>query len=202
MNSFDSRARDWDKEKWHTNRAIAIASELGKMIPLNPAMKALEYGAGTGILSFLLKDQFAEITLMDSSGEMIEVCKEKAAFYGTPHIKPLWIDLEHTDYEQKFDVIYNQMVLHHITDVDTLLRKFYSLLHPGGYLAIADLFAEDGSFHSPEVKVHHGFDPVILGRTLETMGFKDPVYHTCYTVRRESEEPIRSFYWPHKNKPF
>jgi ubiquinone/menaquinone biosynthesis C-methylase UbiE len=40
-------------------------------------MKALEYGAGTGILSFLLSESFSEITLMDNSQEMVNVMHEK-----------------------------------------------------------------------------------------------------------------------------
>ena len=46
MSEFDARAREWDKDKMHTNRSVAIATELEKRIPLNSSMKALEYGAG------------------------------------------------------------------------------------------------------------------------------------------------------------
>jgi tRNA (cmo5U34)-methyltransferase len=186
MSSFDDRAREWDKDKIHTERSVAIASELKKMVPIDHSMKALEYGAGTGILSFLLQDQFAEITLMDNSVEMIKVCEEKAEFFGTKHIKPLWFDLEHSDYDQQFDIIFNQMVLHHVNNVDAILKKFHSRLNPGGYLAIADLFPEDGSFHGPEVKVHWGFDPANIGNTLQSVGFKNIGHKTCFNMKRDS----------------
>ena len=186
MNEFDSRAREWDKDKMHLERSIAIAAELERMIPIKGSMKALEYGAGTGILSFLLKDQFSEITLMDNSQEMIKVCEEKVEYHQLNHVKPIWYDLEHKDYAQKFDIIYNQMVLHHVKDVETILNKFYTLLNPDGYLAIADLYAEDGSFHGPDVKVHWGFDPDKLSETLKKAGFKKTQYLTCFEVKRES----------------
>ncbi|HEY4786203.1 MAG TPA: class I SAM-dependent methyltransferase [Bacteroidales bacterium] len=186
MSSFDDRAREWDKDKVHMERSIAIAGALEKMIPLKREMKALEYGAGTGILSFFLKDRFSEITLMDSSGEMIKVCKEKVEFYHANHIKPLWIDLEHTGYNGKFGIIYNQMVMHHVNDVDAMLKKFYSLLNPGGYLAIADLFTEDGSFHGLEVEVHHGFDPEDMIKKLISFGFKTAEYKNCFVMKRDS----------------
>jgi tRNA (cmo5U34)-methyltransferase len=186
MSSFDSRAREWDKDKMHMERSIAIAAELEKMIPFNPSMKALEYGAGTGILSFLLKDKFAEITLMDSSQEMIKVCEEKVEYHKAKHIKPIWFDLEHKAYNETFDVIYNQMVLHHVNDYEAMLQKFYSLLNADGYLAIADLFTEDGSFHGPEVKVHWGFEPQKLTEILKINGFKNIEYKTCFEVKRES----------------
>jgi ubiquinone/menaquinone biosynthesis C-methylase UbiE len=185
MSSFDSRAREWDKDKMHTERSIAIATELEKMIPLKPSMKALEYGAGTGILSFLLKNKFSEITLMDNSSEMIKVCKEKVDFFNSNHIKPLFYNLEQNNFTEKFDVIYNQMVMHHVIDVDTMLQKFYSLLNSGGYLAIADLYSEDGSFHGPDVKVHWGFDPVKFKDSLQLIGFENIEFKTCFEVKRD-----------------
>jgi tRNA (cmo5U34)-methyltransferase len=192
MSDFDARAREWDKDKMHMERSVAIASELKNMIPAGNGMKALEYGAGTGILSFLLKNRFAEITLMDSSNEMIKVCQEKAEFYQTKHIKPIWFDLEHKDYDEKFDIIFNQMVMHHVNDVEAMLKKFQALLNPGGYLAIADLYTEDGSFHGPDAKVHLGFEPANMAKTLESIGFKNVNFKTCFVLKRDSgkEYPI------------
>lgn len=193
MSEFDARAREWDKDKIHLERSVAIAAELRKMVPLLHSMKALEYGAGTGLLSFLLKDRFSEITLMDNSSEMIKVCIEKTEYYKTSHVFPLWLDLEHTNFYETFDIIYNQMVLHHVNDVEVILNKFYLLLNPGGYLAISDLYNEDGSFHGPDVKVHWGFDPEKLGEILKNIGFKNPKYKTCFEVKRESDKKFPVF---------
>jgi len=186
MSEFDARAREWDKDKMHVDRSVAIAAELQQMIPIDQSMKALEYGAGTGILSFLLKDHFAEITLMDNSPEMIKVCMEKVEYHKTKHILPILFDLEHKDYDGNFDIIYNQMVLHHVVDYESIIGTFYSLLNPNGYLAIADLYTEDGSFHGPEVKVHWGFDPEHLAEILKQTGFKNIEYKICFEVKRES----------------
>jgi ubiquinone/menaquinone biosynthesis C-methylase UbiE len=193
MSSFDSRAREWDKDKMHTERSLAIAAELEKMIPLNRSMKALEYGAGTGILSFLLKDRFAEIILMDSSQEMINVCAEKTDYYKTKHILPLWYDLGENIYNGNFDIIYNQMVLHHVNDYESIIHTFYSLLNPGGYLAIADLYAEDGSFHGKDVNVHHGFDPEKLTEIFKEAGFTNVEHKICFEVKRESGKTFPVF---------
>ncbi|MDP2891028.1 MAG: methyltransferase domain-containing protein [Bacteroidota bacterium] len=186
MSEFDARAREWDKDKMHMDRSVAIAAGLEEMIPINPSMKALEYGAGTGILSFLLKDRFSGITLMDNSTEMIKVCVEKTEYHKTNHILPICFDLEHKDYDGSFDVIYNQMVLHHVVDYESIVVTFYSMLNPGGYLAIADLYPEDGSFHGPDVNVHLGFAPENLAKILKNIGFKNINYKTCFEVKRES----------------
>src|SRR5512133_1531575 len=145
---FDSMAADWDKNPMHWDRSVAIANMIKELIPLNDRMTALEFGAGTGIASFLLKDQLREITLMDNSIEMVRVMDEKIMATRVKNLKTLNFDLELEDYKGgKLDLIFTQMVLHHVTDIEKIMKKFYGLLNPKGYLAIADLYTEDGSFH-------------------------------------------------------
>ncbi len=191
MSEFDTKARGWDNEQRHIDRAAAVAAEIKKRIPLKPGMKALEYGSGTGLLSFALKDAFSEIILMDNSQEMIRVCEEKSTYYQTPHIRPVWFDLEHKIYPGKFDIIYSLMVLHHVTDVDTLLNRFSGMLNPNGIIVISDLYEEDGSFHDSD-NVHKGFDPDKLLDVLEGKGFNRGQYSQCYHVKRPNgrEYPV------------
>ena len=117
---------------------------------------------------------------------MIKVCVEKTEYHQTNQILPICFDLEHKDYDDQFNIIYNQMVLYHVVDYESIIGTFYSLLNPEGYLAIADLYTEDGSFHGPEVKVHWGFDPENLAGILKRIGFKNVEYNTCFEVKRES----------------
>jgi len=185
---FNDKAAAWDQNPVHNERSMAIASAIKKMIPLNNTMKALEYGAGTGLLSFLLKDEFREIVLMDSSTEMIRICEEKRLTYNTAHIRPILFDLERDRFGETFDIVFNQMVFHHISDIQTILQKFHDMLNPGGILVIADLYSEDGSFHGSDVQVHHGFDPEHLSLTISKYGFRDISYQPCYNVRRDERE--------------
>ena len=53
MNDFDQKARDWDKNRMHLERTMAVAGQLSKLIPDKTGMKALEFGAGTGLFEFL-----------------------------------------------------------------------------------------------------------------------------------------------------
>lgn len=187
MSEFDAKARDWDKNQRFIERSEAVAKAMQQMIPLNKQMTALEYGSGTALLSLALKDNFASITLMDSSREMTAVTEEKIAAQNIPNMKPLFFDLEHQDYAGKFDIIYSQMVMHHVVDVDAMLGKFYALLNPGGYLAIADLYPEDGSFHGAGFDGHLGFDPEQLTRRVAEKGFQAIDYKQCYVVKRTEE---------------
>ena len=53
------------------------------------------------------------------------------------------------------DLIVSAMTLHHIAEISTLLCSLSRWLRSGGYLALADLDTEDGSFHQDLTDVHH-----------------------------------------------
>jgi len=191
MSEFDIKAAGWDANPMHWERSKAIADEITNLIPLSKEWTALEYGAGTGITSFLLKDQLKEITLMDNSAEMVRVMNEKIASSKAKNLKALNFDLEHTDYYGgKFDLIFTQMVLHHVTDVESIIKKFSKLLNPGGYLAIADLFEEDGSFHGEGFNGHMGFNIEKLSGILLKNQFSNISHKTCFVIDRKISEGL------------
>jgi tRNA (cmo5U34)-methyltransferase len=185
MNEFDLKAAEWDNNPIIWDRAEAIAAEIKKLLPLTKQMTALEFGAGTGVTSFILKDSLKEITLMDNSSEMVKVMDNKIKVSGVKNLKTLNINLEQVEYKDvKFDLIFNQMVLHHITDIDKIIAKFYNLLNPDGFLAIADLYSEDGSFHGEGFKGHNGFDIEVLSNQIKKQGFTNISYRKCYTINK------------------
>lgn len=186
MSEFDQKARDWDKNRMHLERTEAVAKLLQELIPLRPDMRAMEFGAGTGLLSFSLKEHFKEITLMDSSREMLNMAGQKMEPSDRSKFKTLFLNLEKEEYTgEPFDIIYSQMVLHHILDTRAILNKFYNMLAAGGVLAIADLYTEDGSFHDGAPDVHHGFDPGTLKEIFLQQGFGDWEILPCYVMKKE-----------------
>src|ERR1035437_5596893 len=159
MNEFDAKAKDWDKNQIHIERSEAIALAMLNTIPIDEEMTAIEYGAGTGLLSFKIKNMSA-----------------------------LWIDLEKEEFSGTWDIIYSQMVFHHVENIDVILDKFRALLKSGGYLAIADLYSEDGSFHGEGFTGHKGFDVVKLSDLLNSKGFNDISHQECYLIKKTLED--------------
>lgn len=184
-NYFDKIAHDWDKNQITIKRTHAIASELRKVINLKNGQTALEYGAGTGLLSLALKDLFSEIILMDSSIEMLFVITEKLAEENINNLIPFYFDLEKEDYTIKtFDFIFTQMTLHHVVDIDKIISKFYKLLNQGGKFAVVDLYKEDGTFHERVFNGHFGFHPEDLVKVFEKSGFKEISHKPCFEIRK------------------
>ena len=186
---FDSRAKDWVKNPDNITRAQILSDEIKNNIKLNDSMTAYEFGCGTGLLSYLLKDEFAKITLADSSEGMIDVIKERI---NTENILNFEISLMDVDTsteltaKNSIDIIYTSMALHHVLDIDAILKKFNHILKIDGYLCIADLSTEDGRFHShmPHFVGHSGFDKDALTMQLNSNNFNVELYKTVLDIDR------------------
>jgi tRNA (cmo5U34)-methyltransferase len=189
MNEFDIKAADWDNNPMHWERSRAIVNGILKQLPLSKDMTALEYGAGTGITSFLLKDHMKEITMMDNSAEMVRVMDEKIRAAETKNLKAIFFDLETKEWTgKKFDLLITQMVLHHVDDIDNIFRKFYNIIAPEGYLAIADLYTENGSFHGEGFTGHRGFETEALSDSLKKHGFRNISSVKCFVINKKISE--------------
>ena len=78
--SFDDYAKTWDTDK-RINRAKKVANEIRNSIDSEINYSAMEFGCGTGLVSFNLYDKFKKITLIDSSKGMIDILNSKINKY-------------------------------------------------------------------------------------------------------------------------
>jgi ubiquinone/menaquinone biosynthesis C-methylase UbiE len=193
MTDFDQRAKDWDNDPKKVERARVVADAIRAALPNRPGQTGLEIGCGTGLLSFALQDAFTHITLADTSQGMLDVLTAKIADSGLTHFSPIRLDLARDPLpDSRFDAVYSLLALHHIPETDTVIQRFHDLLSPGGRLFIADLDAEDGSFHTDGMTdVHLGFERGALQRQVEAAGFADVRFSTVFFIHKnERAYPI------------
>ena len=79
VNRFDERAATWDDDPAKVERAHKIALAIREAIPLEPSMRMLEYGAGTGLVTQALRDAVGPVTMADTSAGMRAVMNDKIA---------------------------------------------------------------------------------------------------------------------------
>lgn len=173
--AFDARAQTWDEEPRRVKLAADVFAALERAVPMRREWAALDYGCGTGLLALALAPRVRRVLAVDSSSGMLAVLARKARAGGLAHVETLLADFSKDPLPPgPFDLVASAMTLHHVADVENLFQKFFALLAPGGFLALADLDAEDGTFHANNAGIHHfGFDRETFARQLAAAGFAD-----------------------------
>ncbi len=166
-NRFDEAAATWDDNPRRRQLSEAIAQAIRHAISLQRDWRVLEYGCGTATLGFLLAPHVREVVAADASAGMIEQVRRKLAQSSPVNLRPMLLDLSQQPAPaERFDLVVTAMALHHVVDVQQVLTRLGEMLTDGGYLAIADLCQEDGSFHEDITVPHNGFAPDVLAGTV------------------------------------
>ncbi len=189
---FDEKAATWDDDPRHEERQAVVAQAIVQAVRLDPGMRALDIGCGTGRLSILLSDRVGSVVLTDPSAGMVQVARERIeAARLDDRLRAVQADLTMDPVDGAFDVAWSSMALHHVQDLDGLLRSVAGLLRNGDQLAIADLDEDlDGAYHAEEVDFggHHGFDRHRLAGHLADAGFAEVSFVDATTILKGDRE--------------
>jgi ubiquinone/menaquinone biosynthesis C-methylase UbiE len=184
---FDHAAATWDEQPARLAMTKDVAQTILTHVAVRADMTALDFGCGTGLVTLALQPYVQRIIGVDSSQGMLAKLQEKMQALGVTNVDTLQRDLT-TELPPPglcVDLIVSAMALHHIADIPHLLQALTGLLTPGGYLALADLDAEDGSFHADMTGVHHlGIDRTWLMAQLSALGYQEVSATTAHVVER------------------
>jgi ubiquinone/menaquinone biosynthesis C-methylase UbiE len=183
-------AATWDEKPARVKMAGDVGDAIAKQIDFTPDMDIMDFGCGTGLISLRFHSQVRTITGFDSSQGMLDVFNQKAAQAGWDNVRGVLVDLDQGDQlEGQYDVILSSMTMHHIRDIKSLLEQFYRILNPDGYLCIADLDREDGTFHEDKTGIFHfGFDRGNLRQIFTAVGFEDVQVADAAEMFKESAD--------------
>lgn len=183
---FDSVAAQWDQNPDRVALAAGVTLAIRSAVKLSHDLSVMDFGAGTGLVTLGLLPFVGDITSVDTSGEMLRVLDDKVKALGLDHVRTLQCELGKTSLpENRFDLMVSSMVLHHIPDVARAFHMLKPCLRKGGRIALADLDAEDGSFHSDMTGVfHRGFKRETICSWAREAGFKDISIHDAYRISR------------------
>lgn len=168
--NFNDIALMWDTDR-RIKRAKVISVFIKEKVKLHSDMNVLEFGCGTGLISFNLYQSVNKIIGYDTSEKMIDVFNRKINELNANNVKST---TELLKYSNQIDCILSSMVFHHIPDIRSQLYELSKVLTSKGELFIVDLDKDDGSFHKDEVgfEGHNGFDRDEFCEILTSMSFE------------------------------
>lgn len=181
---FANKSKTWDKNSKRVKNATAIAELIVNNIKLDKSMHLMDLGAGTGLLSYLVAPFVGKITAVDNSPSMLKEFESKCdEFACETAVKE--IDIVKYDALERYDGVISSMTIHHIEDTPALLESLYHMVEDDGFIALADLDIEDGTFHSDNTGVFHfGFDRHKLTEYAKAAGFSDVTFSTASTIKK------------------
>jgi ubiquinone/menaquinone biosynthesis C-methylase UbiE len=195
-NRFDQAASQWDSNPTRVELARAIGGAILRAVPVQPQWRAVDYGAGTGLLTLNLQPHLASLLALDFSSGMLDTLAQKLKASGITNVATRQCNLEQAPLpETGFDLVVSSMTFHHLRDVPLVLRRLAALLKPAGWLAFADLDTEDGSFHGQADDVfHHGFDRARIAVWLQEAGFQTVTLQDAHTLKKpDAAGQLRSY---------
>lgn len=184
---FHDKAAEWDSRPVPQQISQGVVEALRARVPLSPEMTVMDFGAGTGLLAGALAPSVGHLHAVDVSAAMLAQLAAKDALRDkvTVHCH----DLTASPLDLRVDLVVSAMAMHHVADTPALLRALFACLRDGGRVALADLDAEDGTFHPPGVEgvFHAGFSRDALGAMLVEAGFIDVAFATATVVQKDAK---------------
>jgi len=187
---LDEAVTTWDENPQRAQRARAVAGAVREAVAIGPGMSAVEIGCGTGLVTLALCDDLADILALDTSAEAVATLRDRLRELGVGNVEVLQLDLCTTEPPVgDVDLVFSSMALHHVDDPALMVRRAADLLRPGGALCVADLDAEDGSFHSgSEAVKHFGFSAELMQALFSEAGLVGMSTREVFAMERAEAE--------------
>lgn len=141
---FDAGARDYDRAR---RQLVPNFDDFyGAVFGLLPfekdqPVRVLDLGAGTGLLGGMVAEKFPEtrITLVDVSGEMLEVARRR---FASDSARFSFRVMDYAGEEEwgEYEIVVSALSIHHLEDPDKskVFHRAFESLSPGGAFVNAD----------------------------------------------------------------
>ena len=122
-----STAQTWDPASYARNARFVsdLGSPVVDLLRPKPGERILDLGCGDGVLTKKLADLGCQVVGVDSSVPQIEAARKLG-------VNAFAISAEDLPYQEEFDAVFSNAVLHWIRRADVVLAGVYRSLKPGG----------------------------------------------------------------------
>ena len=138
---WNERVEAWD-EVATSDAFLAIRDRIVELADPRREDRAVDLGAGTGLLALALAPRVADLAAVDISERMLERLDDCAAADGIYNVETIVADLRRLPLEdESATLVVSNYAFHHLDDAgkELALAEARRILRPGGRLVICDM---------------------------------------------------------------
>lgn len=139
--TWDERVDSWE-DVAGSDAFQALRDLICERAAPRPADRALDLGAGTGLLALALAPRVAHVTAVDVSEAMVDRLAQNAAKEGLTNVEAVVGDLRSLPLEdESVDLVVSNYAFHHLDDTgkELALSEVRRVLLPGGRMVVCDM---------------------------------------------------------------
>ena len=124
---MSTTTQTWDPNTYAKNARFVsdLGSPVLELLSAQPGERILDLGCGDGVLTKKLAELGCEVIAVDSSAPQVEAARRLG-------LEAYVINGEELPYQEEFDAVFSNAVLHWIKRADALIEAVFRSLRPGG----------------------------------------------------------------------
>ena len=141
-----------------THNRNLITSQLIQKAHITESMRVLDFGCGTGAVSFLLAKVVGsngEVIGVDRNGRVLEIAKKHAIDHAISNVHFLTMDVaDPLPDVGLFDAVVGRRILMYLPDPNDALKKLSTILNKNGIMAFQEIDATASSLSITQLPLH------------------------------------------------
>jgi trans-aconitate methyltransferase len=119
--------QNWNAEQYQEEAYFVsqLANSVLQLLAPQSGEKILDLGCGDGELTLQIQNYNCDVYGVDSSVNMIKLAQKKG-------LNAKFLAAENLNYQQEFDAVFSNAVLHWISDINNVVNRVYLALKPDG----------------------------------------------------------------------
>jgi len=154
MAQYDQIAKPYDElmgDSGDIPHSLLINPLMVSSLPKEQDLTVLDLGCGNGYWTKLLAEKYKKVVGIDNSQNLIQIAQSKRQLSNIEY-KLVEIETDFPLINDYFDLVFSNMVIHYIKNINKLTQELYRIIKPNGLIILSFVHPIFESTKNPSLK--------------------------------------------------